>query len=275
MRATQAVTRVLLLLIAGWGGLLTTGSALADEGVRPDPLACDARLMSVIEAFDDVARDFYGEFTACRLNPEAKQEAIVAYARMPAGALPDLDGNKAYQLHLMVIDVVSGDVLASLDDPSMIPSDGSRFESLSVDTGRYRLAPDVRAFGVRIAHGMTCHGCLYDEEELALYVRRGDAISKILPATHVLTRKQAPAPDCPDDVDTATTIVTPLATRQHGMADLRWKTSTKTESMYIDPDPGAEHDPPPPQTKACPVAKLSTEKTLRFDGQVYREAGGR
>ncbi|WP_269790470.1 hypothetical protein [Stenotrophomonas sp. Iso1] len=137
-----------------------------------------------------------------------------AYAQRPAGALPLHSGtrlnaergtcrvwpadttltlmavpvlgpeeeNGAYQdgdLDLLVVDTTTLRPRATLRLPGMMSSDAIRSESVSLDTARYRLSADVRAFGVRIGRSGSSQPNPFNDTRLQLFVLDEERIEPV------------------------------------------------------------------------------------------------
>jgi hypothetical protein len=249
-------------------GLAPMAHAHAAERKAPvDRFACPDDLMAMVRS-DSKFKVVYGDMLACRLNPEAPGEAIVAYALVPPDMKPDRNGNFANRLYIRVFDVASWALLSSFDDPADIDDNGARFDGISLDTGRYQLASRVRAFGVRIRHRLGCHGCgLYSDEQLALYVRKGDGMAKVLPASQVWVVTNDDAARCPQNITTTTTVLSPIAESHHGLADLLL-TSSSVVTVEDTSDPSIDQEPAK-NAADCPKREPSKRQVLRFDGERY------
>ena len=136
--------------------------------------------------------------------------------------------------------------------------------SLDIDTARYQLAPDVRAFGVRFDRrsDADCPDHLV-KDELTLFVPNGTALRPVVPrlATSRLLAKAgcfggSGAQQLVYDDATLTVAVAPAAS--NGLADLVVTARIQQVTGMVDP-----HAP----------ARLE-RVTLRYDGSAYRLGKG-
>jgi len=137
--------------------------------------------------------------------------------------------------------------------------------SLSIDTARYQLAPDLRAFGVRLAPSSNadCPDALSDDE-LTLFVPDGPALRPVLPRL-AMSRSVAKtgcfgggnAQQLVYD-DAKLSVAVALAASQ-GLADLVVTARIRQVAGYKAPN--------------APVRQERV--TLRYDGSAYRVAPGR
>ncbi len=71
-------------------------------------------------------------------------------------------------------------IVSRLTEPRGLSEDTTRIASIEVDTTRYALAPDARAFGVRIVYQSSVRESPYESERLSLYVPDGARLRKVL-----------------------------------------------------------------------------------------------
>jgi hypothetical protein len=136
--------------------------------------------------------------------------------------------------------------------------------SLDIDTARYQLAPDVRAFGVRFESFSTvdCPDRLA-KDELTLFVPNGAVLRPVLPrlATSRLLAKAgcfggSGAQQLVYDDATLTVAVAPAAS--NGLADLVVTARIQQVTGMVDPHAPARQE----------------RVTLRYDGSAYRLGKG-
>jgi len=232
--------------------------AAAKKAAQPpvDPFKCGSEVIAAAEqAVHVVGNDYLG---ACRLDPSNRGRAIVAITYSPvdekAGNPGSTDEPGDYDLDLAIFDVATGEVISHSHEAGAIPSDAIRFDSLTIDTGRYVLAHGRRAFGIRTTHSAHCSGCSYGTAELALYMPAGPQLSKVL-ETVVGEYQDNSTDSCPNGTSSRETTFSVGSGRSHGFADL--VASTVTTFACND-----EKNPP---QKSKPEGTM----TLHFDGHAY------
>lgn len=238
----------------------------AERASQPpvDPLACeDGTIARAADALGfGAGADFWSEWNAaCRLDPSNAGHAIVALTYHPGEeqtgeARDDTDTDYLRDLDIVVLDLAHDAVLAHRHEAGAIPSDAIRFEGLSIDTGRYVLAPGKRAFGVRTSHSAHCYQCAYGDSDLALYLREGKRIQPLL-QVRVGETRNAETPACPDAITESATEIDVGPGMQHGLADLSLRTTINTSANGEDAPVSCE----PPQTETV---------RARFDGHAYQ-----
>ena len=83
----------------------------------------------------------------CKIWPAFNTQSIAAKATFVPDSAGAQDG--VFDLALSVINATTGNTVASYAKPGAYNSDAISFDDLIIDTARYRLAADVRAFGLR------------------------------------------------------------------------------------------------------------------------------
>jgi hypothetical protein len=198
---------------------------------------------------------------ACKALPDAPGTAAVAvFHRVSTFEQDDsenaLQGN--YDLHVFLADA-AGQVLAEGRVHDAATYDAVELGYVSVDTGRYHLAPGVRAFGVGKRYLGHCHDCLYEEGHLDLFVREGAVLRRVLPELpQSLRNVDAGAPGCTSASFTTERTLAIGRDRHAGFADLV-VTATTTR------DPGYDGKDQP--CAALPVERQT--ETWIYDGTRY------
>jgi hypothetical protein len=238
-------------------GVAARAAAEAARQSPVDPFECGSDVVAAAEeALNVTGREVF--LRACRLHPSHKGYAIVALTYPPVSEKTDnassANGPSAYDLELAVFDLVEGNVVSHAYQSAAIPTDAIRFDSLTIDTGRYILAPGKRAFGIRTTHSAHCYGCIYEAEELDLYLPDGQRLSKIL-GTVVTESSADPHDQCPDGSSTRRTTLSVGGGQNHGLADLLLSTANTFSCNDED-------------TQSEQPGSAST-LVLHFDGHTY------
>lgn len=264
MRAMTSA-RVLFTVLSLVGLLLSHGAAARE----PAP-ACDLPAVTkVLEKRLGVVFPHGGQSgdvidLACKPHPEHRQLTIVALfhdLRTPAGA--PIDDQKGFVA--AVLDTRRA-VLKSLYQETLELNPGIRITdtSLSIDTARYELTPDVRAFGVRmdIGHSPKCADG-GTSRYLTLLVPDGKRLRPVLKRQPLRVWTVAKW-NLTDNIDAcsietvkeADLSLTPGAVTNHGWRDLN--VSVRVQSR----GPGRQ------LAEDLPGRKL-TLTTLHYDGDHY------
>src|SRR4249919_733245 len=227
-----------------------------------DKLACeDGTIARAAEALHyPGGADFWsGWNTACRLDPSHPGQAIIALSyqkgeELTGGALENSDTN--YDLDLIVLNLENDAVVAHRHQSEAIVSDAVRYEELSIDTGRYLLAPGKRAFGIRTRNSSHCYQCAYGYTNLTLYLQTGNRIDPVLTIPAAETRGEL-TEECPNAISYSTTTVSIGAGKSHGFANLLLTTT-------VEVDANSEDDAP----ASCTTHRVETVP-VHFDGHAY------
>ncbi|WGS52167.1 hypothetical protein LFL96_28615 [Paraburkholderia sp. D15] len=138
--------------------------------------ACQANLAKWMKALHP-GRQLDTEHALCKVWP-ADPSLTLAVQPLPQAGVND-DGG-VYDLEVLVADSQSGALVAHFYQPSAITSDAIRFSSIDLDTARYQLTPQLRAFGVRVTYEGSSRVNPYGAQVLSLYVLDGHAVRRVL-----------------------------------------------------------------------------------------------
>lgn len=175
--------------------------------------------------------------------------------------LADSGGDDAgvLDLDLAIVNASDAKLIATYRKPGAYNSDAIRFDDLRVDTGRYRLAPDVRAFGLRSKFEHSSSAIPYEKTDLALYVREGNELRPVLEGLVVYKNHGEFMSGCAGYMKKTRRTLEIGSTSHHGLADLIITTSG---SKMKNTQSGSEC-----VSKTTDLKK--TQITLTYDGQQY------
>ncbi|MGV8959455.1 MAG: hypothetical protein ACOH1V_03610 [Stenotrophomonas sp.] len=114
---------------------------------------------------------------ACRVWP-----ADTTLTLMAVPVLGPEDQHGAPQegdLDLLVVDSATLRPRASVRLPDVMSSDAIRVDGVSLDTARYRLSTDKRAFGVRVTRNGLSRANPFSDTRLQLFVLNGNALDAV------------------------------------------------------------------------------------------------
>jgi len=214
---------------------------------------------------DDFWRE--SEYTVCRRDPDDPRQAIVAFAYFSGEELTgkslERDGDER-NLDLVIIEIPSGKIIAHRHEDKTLQDDAERLEGISIDTGRYILAPGKRAFGIRASNSTHCTCANSSHTQLSLYLPRGDTLDSVM-ATGVYSyqaeyeKDSPPPPACSSVATTSTTTIAVGKGKSHVLADLQLTTADMSEYGYDV------------NTSSCPkLVPIKHTETFRYDGSVYK-----
>ncbi len=141
--------------------------------------------------------------------------------------------------------------------------DAVRLEEIKVDTARYQLASDARAFGVRAHYRGSARAYPYASETLTLYVPRGPRLVKVLDGLETSRQRGEWDMQCAGTSQTmrGTLTIGPAATQGYADIVLRRMTS-RSSSRQFGEECVKQEEP----------ARFSNV-TLRFNGTSYPAPG--
>jgi hypothetical protein len=153
-------------------------------------------------------------------------------------------------------------IVGRLFEPrALVVEDDRTVAALKVDTARYTLAPDARAFGVRTVVRGTSRADPYESERLALYVPQpqGMQLDKVLDGLEIALERGVWDSNCSGDFQALRGSVSVVRGTGSGYADLLlYQTASRSRSSLQ----GEEC-----VTREQPATFRAT--TLRFDGKRY------
>lgn len=117
------------------------------------------------------------EHAVCKVWPANEALTIVA---LPLPQQGNTDDTGTDDLEVLVTDTASGTVIAHQFQQGVISYDAFRFTGLTLDTARYQLTPQNRAFGVRVSHEGSSRVNPFSETVLSLYVVDGQSLRTVV-----------------------------------------------------------------------------------------------
>ncbi|WP_145927059.1 hypothetical protein [Jeongeupia sp. USM3] len=158
------------------------------------------------------------QFASCRVWPAAPSLtlAVLPYLREHSDGFVEV-----YDLETLVVDTASGTIVAHLFQSSAITSDTVRLSSITMDTARYRLTQDRRAFGIRIAYIGQSRVNPYNPTSLNLYVFDGRKLSIVLAKLAVSVNGGEWDGNCRGAFYSIVRTIDSTSTTSHNYADLK------------------------------------------------------
>ncbi|TQI80108.1 hypothetical protein FHU10_5036 [Serratia fonticola] len=147
---------------------LVSFSSLAD---------CQAILQELAKPYEaSLTRN--AALSSCKVWPYAPDKTLAVLMLEPkVKADPDFTD---YDVAVFVVDSQSGNVLASQYHPKAIMDDAIYTSSVTIDTARYQLSPEVRAFGVRFNHRGSSSVNPINIERLNLYTLEAGHLTLVI-----------------------------------------------------------------------------------------------
>lgn len=194
----------------------------------------------------------------CKAWPAYNDQSIAAKSSFLSDSGDDEMG--VFDLELALVSSTSGKSLATYAKPGAYNSDAISFDDLTIDTARYRLAADVRAFGLRskfASHGSRANP--YAKTDLALYVREGNKLRPVLEGLVIRKEFGEGTDECGTEDTQIRRTIDLGPTSHHGFADLIVSSNGSVYKSFLS-------------GKDCiskTIEMKKTRVTLTYDGQQY------
>lgn len=214
----------------------------------------------------------HNQFSSCKAWPDDTRNSIVALSYLQSSETDtgqdsrsqynkygNEDGMGDYDLDVLIVNSTTRKPLARLLQKAAIASDAWRFNGLAIDTARYRLAPGIRAFGVRATHSSSSRANPAGTTELNLYVHKNGRLQMVLAGLITSSTRGEWDTNCTGEFSQTESTIEVGKTTSHGYADLLVRTTTTGSQQRAENDDCVE-------TTLAPVV---TQDTLRYDGNAY------
>lgn len=199
------------------------------------------------------------DFAVCKDWPAYPGQSISAKATFERAAGSDVETSGFYDFDLSVVQDGQAEPIATLHQDSAFESNGVALYELTLDTARYSVAPEVRAFGVRTRFTNSSRLNPLDETQLTLYIREGVTLRPVLQQLLVYQYGGEWDGDCEGERSEITRTVEIAKTSSHGYADLIVRTRETGTSSVGKGDACKD--------KITEYKPVST--TLRYNGRSY------
>lgn len=195
-------------------------------------------------------------YCASKSMPTESSQQIIALAIPSRVTNNEVD---TYDLNVVVARNSDHKILRGVVQKNAIESDAFVFKGLSIDTGRYNLTPNTRAFGVRISHEGSSHANPYSNEVLNLYVIKNSALKEIMNSLVTKAYSGEWDTNCSGNFTEQLRTIDMAKSVHNGYADLIINSTVKSWNTKLIKDDCNEKDKP-----------IVTEKTRsQFDGTRY------
>ncbi|WP_277962757.1 hypothetical protein [Pseudomonas sp. RIT-To-2] len=204
---------------------------------------------------------FDSEHAVCKPNPADATQVVAALTFAKT-----IDENRQgdYDLDVLVADAASGAVIAHHYQRAAISSDAIQFASLSLDTARYQLSPQVRAFGVRVTYDGASRVNPFSSTTLNLYALDGTRLRRLMDKLTVSQDGGEWDGTCTGDFSQTRRTLSLGEPGKHGFASLRVSEKTTTSHAAAKGDDCQETDAKP----------TTATFTLDYDGSQYGVPSG-
>lgn len=150
-------------------------------------------------------------------------------------------------------------IVSRLYEPSALTEDAIRVAEIKLDSSRYNLGKDERAFGLRITHRGASRTNPYESERLSLYLPQGPRLVRLLRGFEVTLERGEWDTSCAGSFETVRSGLTVLRSESQGHADLQVRQTRSASQSIAQGDQCVTREQP---------ATFRTA-TLQFDGSAY------
>ena len=151
-------------------------------------------------------------------------------------------------------------IVSRVTEPAGLSEDTTRIASIKIDTARYALAADARAFGVRIVYQSSVRESPFQSERLSLYVPEGPKLRKVLDELELERQSGDWDTNCSGTFRTVRSTLAVASTSTNGYADLALRqTGSNSRSALVGDECVTRERPATFRTTA-----------LHYDGARYR-----
>lgn len=171
------------------------------------------------------------------------------------------DGEHVGDIELLVVDSKSLQVRQRLLQPGLMNDDAIAIRKVEFDTGRYRLAPDVTAFGLRIEMANHSQPNPFAETDLRLYALDGDALRMVLDGLVVADNGGEGDTNCAGSFHSSQVSLAMSPARHHFYHDIKVVEQADTDNP--SPDKNGE-------CQSHPGKSVKRTYRLRYDGSRYQ-----
>ncbi len=243
-------------IVAGWllGFLCAAGHA-----------ACDTGLAERMHAKLHPKRSLDHELAVC--EPwRAVPGRFVVVLPMPR---PGLDaGATRFDLDVLVIQQADNGnterarIVSRLFEEDALAQDAVRIAEIRLDTARYALAPEARAFGLRVLYQGASRANPYARETVSLYMPQGQKLARVLDPLEMTLERGEWDTSCTGTFETMRGTLAVMRTTSNGLADLMLRRTRSSTRSLLQGDECVTQERP----------ATSDSVVLRYDGARYRAA---
>jgi hypothetical protein len=187
-----------------------------------------------IEISGDYKQSIDPATVACRLWSSRPDLTLLAIPRLEAH--PAADDETRGDIEVIVAETKSGQIVARYLEKGAAFSDAIAFDSVDLDTGRYDIQADLRAFGFRARYSHNSSAFPFNETVLWLYALKDKTIMPVLEGLTVEIGRGENDQNCTGHFDTTLSTITMGQADSRGYRPLVIDQSTRIETTK----PGTE-----------------------------------
>lgn len=227
--------------------------------------ACDSGLAERLHAKLHPGRTLDHELAVCQAWRTVPGRSIVVLP-LPLPRPGSKSGPTQFDVDILVVQQADNGntdrakVVSRLFEGRALTQDGRRIDDIRIDPGRYRLAEDVRAFGLRVRYQADSRANPYASETLSLYLPRGERLLKLLDGLELYRERGEWDTQCAGRFETVRGSLSLAPGTSQGYADLLLNRIHTEQVSRMEGDECVTQEQ---------SARLSST-TLRHEGGNYR-----
>jgi len=194
----------------------------------------------------------------CKIWPAHDDLLLVAVPLIDSAK--SSDGEHVGDIELLVFDMDSSQVRQRLLQPGLMNDDAIAIRKIEFDTGRYRLASDVTAFGLRIEMANHSQPNPFRETDFRLYALTRDALRLVLDGLVVDSFGGEGDASCAGSFHSSQASLSMRSASHHGYHDINVRDRMNTDEPSPDKDGECQSHPGKP---------VKQTYRLRYDGSRY------
>jgi hypothetical protein len=194
----------------------------------------------------------------CKIWPAHDDLLLVAVPLIDSAQSSD-DGHIG-DIELLVVDKKSLQVRQRLLQPGLMTDDAIAIRKVELDTGRFGLARDITAFGLRIEIANHSQADPFSETDLRLYALAGDALRVVLDGLVVAGNGGEGDANCAGSFHSSQVSLAMSPVSHHGYHDITVVERTDTDNPSLDNQGECQSHPGKPVNRTY---------RLRYDGSRY------
>jgi len=227
--------------------------------------ACESGLAERMHAKLHPTRPLDERLAACKPWPAFPGRSIVV---LPMPRETSSTGAKVFDLELLLIqrpdngNTERDTVIGRIFQPEALDEDkATAIQDIRIDTSRYVLSSETRAFGLRVRYRSTAPGSSAASETIRLYAHHGNKLRQVLQEVELDRDSGEWDSTCTGRFEKLRTMLSVGKSASSGYADLQLARTLVQSHAQPQEDQGCAE-------KALP-ARYNTV-TLRYDGERYR-----
>ncbi|BEP48701.1 hypothetical protein LJR260_002377 [Variovorax paradoxus] len=227
--------------------------------------ACESGLAERMHAKLHPNRPLDERLAACKPWPAFPGRSIVV---LPVPRETSSTGAKVFDLELLLIqrpdngNTERDTVIGRIFQPEALDEDAATaIQDIRIDTSRYVLSSDTRAFGLRVRYRGTAPGSTVASETIRLYVHHGSKLREVLQEVELDHDSGEWDSSCTGRFEQLRTMLSVGKSASNGYADLQLSRTLVQGRAQMQEDQSCTEKAMPARFNAV---------TLRYDGERYR-----